>query len=115
MSIPRRRIVQIINPVAGGAQYTTHKAALQLIRRGRAVRTADGLAIRLTDQVQASHCGGSGDEQGVFQWHRGISDGMAQFLGSQFTKHQSAARREDDRIDVGAVDRRQAQSGLEPS
>jgi hypothetical protein len=84
MSI-RRRIVQIINPVVGGSsQYTTHKSALQLVRRGRAVLAADGLAIWLTDRVQASKRGESGGAgQGFFQWHRGVSGGMAQVLGSQ--------------------------------
>jgi hypothetical protein len=58
--------------------------------RGLGSRRKDN---RFTDQVQACHCGGSGDDgQGVFQWHRGISGGMAQFLGS--TAHPSSRQPE---------------------
>ena len=67
----------------GGARYTTQKAAARLVRRGRATWETDRGAIRLTDLVLASQCHGSGAVgQGVFQWHRGISGGMVQILGS---------------------------------
>jgi hypothetical protein len=83
MSIQRRSIVQIINPMCGARRYTAHKSAIQLVRRGRAVWEADGSAIRLTDPVQAPQRGASGGAgEGVFQWHRGRSGGLAQVLGS---------------------------------
>lgn len=83
MSIQRRGSVSIINPVSGGAHYTTFKTALQFVRRGRAVWEVDGSAIRFIDQFQLSQSGGSGGAgDGVFRWHRGISGGMVQVLGS---------------------------------
>jgi hypothetical protein len=94
MSTPRRGIVQIINPVSGESRYTTRKSAMQLVRRGRAMWDADESAIRLTDQVQASNCGERGGAgQGFFQWHRGVSGGMAQVLGSQKYRADLQTRR----------------------
>jgi len=40
-----RRAVLILNPPPGGAGYTTHKTAVQFVRRGRAVWEADGRTI----------------------------------------------------------------------
>jgi hypothetical protein len=83
MSIQRRGIVQIVNPVRGGSRYTSHKSALQFVRRGRAVWEADGSAIRFTAEVLAPQSGASGGAgEKAFRWRRGISGGMAQVLGS---------------------------------
>ncbi len=84
MSIHRRRIVQILNPVPGGGQYTTYKSALGSVRRGLAVFEADGAAMRFTDPVRHPQGSGSGDVgEGVLRWHRGKTGGMAQLLGSR--------------------------------
>lgn len=83
MSTHRRRIVQMLNPVPGGCQYTTYKSARHVVMRSRAVLEADGSAIRLTDSVPYPQIGGSrGAEEGVFRCHRGNTGGMAQVLGS---------------------------------
>jgi hypothetical protein len=90
MSIHRRKIVQIINPVPGGAQYTTDKAALQLVQRGRAVWEANQTALRFIDQVQAPMGGTGGAGEELFRWRRGISGGMAQIVGSAVPSRAAA-------------------------
>lgn len=70
MSTHRRRIVQMLNPVPGGCQYTTYKSALHVVMRGRAVLEADGSAMRLTDSVPYAQIGGSrGAEEGLSLIH----------------------------------------------
>jgi hypothetical protein len=82
MSRIRQNSVEILNPIPGGARYTTRKSALQFVRRGLAAFASDH-AIRFLDQARRfesrKHCD---DIAGEFWWRLGKTGGMVQQIGS---------------------------------
>src|ERR1019366_3331693 len=83
MSKARSNTVQILNPLPGGTQYTTHKSAIQFVRRGLAVFAIGGGAIRFLNQDLRTNCAKSCDGiGGEFWWRRGMTGGMCQQIGS---------------------------------
>ena len=83
MSKLRRNIVEIVNPLPGGAPYTTWKSAHQFVRRGLAVFEAGGNAIRFLNQERRTNNGEVRDRiGGEFWWRMGMTGGMVQQIGS---------------------------------
>lgn len=83
MSKARVNTIQILNPLAGGARYTSRKSALQFVRRGLAVLEADNTALRFLDQDRRSLDRKQNDPiGGRFWWRRGKTGGFAQLIGS---------------------------------
>jgi hypothetical protein len=83
MSKTRLNTVQILNPLPGGAQYTTRKSALQFVQRGLAVFEAGDGAIRFLGQGRRIEGGkGSDGVGGEFWWRLGKTGGMSQQIGS---------------------------------
>jgi hypothetical protein len=82
MSRIRHNAVQILNPLPGGAHYTTLKSARQFVRRGLAVfESADAICF-LNQERRASLQSDLEGTDGVFCWRRGETGGMVQMLGS---------------------------------
>ncbi len=82
MSRFRFKTVQILNPLPGGAQYTTRKSALQFVRRGLAFFESGGGAIRFLNQsprIAGSQHDGIG---GKFWWRYGKTGKMSQIIGN---------------------------------
>jgi len=83
MSKNRRNTVEILNPLPGGAHYTSSKAARQFVRRGLAVFEAVDEAIRFLDQDRRFNRSSGMDGIGeAFWWRIGKTGGMAQQIGS---------------------------------
>jgi hypothetical protein len=83
MSRTRLNTVQILNPLLGGAQYTTRKSAVQFVRRGLAVFEAGEGTIRFLDQDRRVISRTVGDGiGGEFWWRLGKTGGMSQQIGS---------------------------------
>ena len=83
MSRLRQNSVEIVNPVPGGARYTTRKSALQFVRRGLAVFEIGDAAIRFVDQHRRMELVEGGDSVGAeFWWRLGKTGGMVQQIGS---------------------------------
>ena len=82
MSRIRQNVVDILNPLPGGASYTTRRSALQFVRRGLAAFESDH-AIRFLDQERRIERANSSDGVGVeFWWRLGKTGGMVQQIGS---------------------------------
>jgi hypothetical protein len=85
MSKTRPNTVQIVNPLPSGAQYTSHKSALQFVRRGLAVFEAGDTAIRFLHQdrlIELELSKGGNRGGGQFWWRPGKTGGMVQQIGS---------------------------------
>jgi hypothetical protein len=83
MSKTRTNTVRIINPLPGGSKYTSHKCALQFVRRGLAVFEADYSAIRFLNQDHRINRARRSDRNGGhFWWRIGTTGGVAQRIGS---------------------------------
>jgi|ERR1035438_4753370 hypothetical protein len=83
MSKIRRNTIQVINPLPGGASYTTQKSADDFVRRGLAVFEANDGAIRFLDQDRRIIRGEERDRSGgEFWWRLGTTGGMTQQIGS---------------------------------
>lgn len=79
----RHNTVRIVNPLPGGAQYTSNRSASEFVRRGLAVLDGEGTAIRFLDQTRRIHQAqrsDGGDSQ--FRWRLGKTGGMVQRIGS---------------------------------
>jgi hypothetical protein len=82
MSRIRRHTVEILNPLPGGASYTTRRSALQFVRRGLAAFEGDH-AIRFLNQDRRIERANSSDGLGGnFWWRLGKTGGMVQQIGS---------------------------------
>ncbi len=82
MSRIRQNTVEILNPLPGGASYTTRRSALQFVRRGLAAFEGDR-AIRFLDQERRiERANGSDGIGGEFWWRRGKTGRMVQQIGS---------------------------------
>jgi hypothetical protein len=81
MSRIRKNIVGILNPLPGGASYTTRKSAVQFVRRGLAAFENDH-AIRFLNQDRRIKPANSSDGDGEFWWRPGKTGGMVQRIGS---------------------------------
>jgi hypothetical protein len=83
MSRIRQNSVEILNPIPGGARYTTRKSALQFVRRGLAVFEAGEGAVRFLHQDRRiESIKGSDAVGGEFWWRLGKTGGMVQQIGS---------------------------------
>jgi hypothetical protein len=83
MSKTRPNTVQIVNPLPGGARYTSPKSAIQFVRRGRAAFEDGNTSIRFLTQDHRSNTARRSDlDGGHFRWRIGTTGGFAQRIGS---------------------------------
>jgi hypothetical protein len=82
MSRIRKNAVEILNPLPGGASYTTRKSAIQFVRRGAAAFESDH-AIRFLNQDRRIKPTNTSDGiGGEYWWRRGKTGGVVQRIGS---------------------------------
>jgi hypothetical protein len=99
MSRVRQNSVEILNPIPGGARYTTRKSARKFVRRGLAVFEDGDAAVRfLDDQRRTEPADSSGGAGGEFWWRLGKTGGMVQQIGSAVRPRVRKRREEDKTI-----------------
>jgi hypothetical protein len=96
MSRIRQSVVDILNPLPGGASYTTRRSALQFVRRGLAAFESDHAIRFLNQERRIARANSSDGIGGEFWWRRGKTGGMVQQIGS-ITFPMARKRREADK------------------
>jgi hypothetical protein len=96
MSRIRQNVVDLLNPLPGGASYTTRRSALQFVRRGLAAFESEHAIRFLNRERRIARANGSDGIGGEFWWRRGKTDGMVQQIGS-ITFPMARKRRKADK------------------